>query len=77
MAEDEFSTIVKEVWLDTGFLVESDFQHRFVWKLKVLKAWIKTWARLRRRAKLQRLETLEEELRVAFGFAEGWDEHYY
>jgi hypothetical protein len=66
MAEEEFTTIVKEVWLDTGFLVESDFQHRFVWKLKVLKSRIKTWARLRRRAKLHRLETLEEELRVAY-----------
>jgi hypothetical protein len=62
LAEEEFSAIVKEVWLDLGFLVESDFQHRFVWKLKVLKSRIKTWARLHRRAKLLRLETLEEEL---------------
>jgi hypothetical protein len=66
MAEEEFSTIVKEVWKDTGFLVESDIQHRFVWKLKVLKARIKSWARHRRREKLLKLETLEEELRVGY-----------
>jgi len=52
--------------LDPGFLVETDFQHRFVWKLKVLKSRIKTWARLLQRAKILRLETLEEELYVAF-----------
>jgi hypothetical protein len=50
LAEEEFSVIVKEVWLDPAFLVETDFQHRFVWKLKVLKNRIKTWARLRCRA---------------------------
>jgi hypothetical protein len=26
LAEEEFSVIVKEVWLDLGFLVKSDFQ---------------------------------------------------
>jgi hypothetical protein len=61
----DFTTIVKELWLDIGFLLEQDVQIRSVWKLKVLKAWIKSWARLRRCANLKRLESLEEEIRVA------------
>jgi hypothetical protein len=66
LAEEDFTSIVKEVWLDLGFLVETDFQHIFVWKLKVLKTRIKTRARLLWHAKFLRLETLEEELRVAY-----------
>jgi hypothetical protein len=42
MTEVDFTTIVKEVWWDIGFLLEQDVQIRFVWKLKVLKARIKS-----------------------------------
>jgi hypothetical protein len=37
LREVEFVNLVKEVWLDQGFLLESDIQLRFVWKLKELK----------------------------------------
>ena len=42
--------------------METDVQIRFVWKLKVLKAWIKSWARIRRSDQLKILTTLEEEI---------------
>ena len=57
--------LVKEVWLDQGFLMESDIQLRFVWKLKELKNQTKTWARIHRSEKLLILEKLEEELNAA------------
>jgi hypothetical protein len=60
--EAEFIEIVKEVWMDQGFMVESDIQLRFVWKLKVLKNMTKSWALLQRSDKLFRLEMMEEEL---------------
>jgi hypothetical protein len=41
LLEDDFSVMVKEVWADPVFLVESDFQHQFLWKLKVLKTGLK------------------------------------
>jgi hypothetical protein len=65
MTEVDFTSIVKELWWDTSFLLLSNVQHRLVWKLKVLKDQIKSWARLRRCAKLKRLESLEEEIRMA------------
>jgi hypothetical protein len=43
--EADFTPIVSDVWRDPDFLLESDVQIRFVWKLKVLKAQIKSWAR--------------------------------
>jgi hypothetical protein len=66
LVEEEFSTIVKEVWNDQGFNIESSIQQIFVWKLKVLKQRIKTWVKLQRKNKLFRLEKLEEELRDSY-----------
>jgi hypothetical protein len=34
LKEEEFSTIVKEVWNDQQFVLESGVQRRLVWKLK-------------------------------------------
>jgi len=42
--EAEFIKIVKEVWMDQGFMVESVIQHRFVWKMKAIKNRTKSWA---------------------------------
>jgi hypothetical protein len=65
LLEEYFSVMVKKVWADPSFLEDSDIQHHFVWKLKVLKKQIKVWARRRSREKFLRLESLEEDLRVA------------
>jgi hypothetical protein len=62
LVEQDFSLIVKDVWGNSTFLEEVDIQLRFVWKLKTLKARIKDWARHIRRAKLHKLETLEEDI---------------
>jgi hypothetical protein len=59
----DFVSIVSVVWRDPDFLVETDVQIRFVWKMKVLKAQIKSWAKLRRCEQQRRLITLEEEIR--------------
>jgi hypothetical protein len=48
LKEEDFASIVKVIWKDPDFLTESDVQHRFVWKLKVLKARIKSWAKQKR-----------------------------
>jgi hypothetical protein len=62
--EVDFAPIVCEVWWDPGFLVETDVQIRFVWKLKVLKSRIKSWVWIRRSEQQKRLSSLEEEIRA-------------
>jgi hypothetical protein len=44
LTEADFSSIVFEVWEDPLFLTEPCIQHRIIWKLKALKARIKSWA---------------------------------
>jgi hypothetical protein len=56
--EVDFAPIVSDVWWDPEFLLESDVHIRFVWKLKVLRAWIKTWAKHRRCEQQKRNTTL-------------------
>jgi hypothetical protein len=45
LQEESFSAIVKELWTDPLFHVESAPQLHLVWKLKLLKKRIKHWAR--------------------------------
>jgi hypothetical protein len=66
LKEEDFTSIVKEVWTDQQFGIEPGVQRRLVWKLRVLKQHIKAWAKEQRKQKLIRLEQLEEELQVAY-----------
>jgi hypothetical protein len=66
LAEQDFAQIVKDVWGDSILLEEVDIQLRLVWKLKTLKSRIKSWARHTRRAKLCKMETLEEDINRGF-----------
>jgi len=62
--ELDFTPIVNEVWWDADFLLEPYVHIRFIWKLKVLKARIKSWDRLRRCENQKILTSLEEEIMV-------------
>jgi hypothetical protein len=44
LTEPDFSSIVFFVWKDPLSMIEACIQHRIVWKLKVLKGRIKSWA---------------------------------
>jgi hypothetical protein len=62
--EADLAPIVCDVWWDPGFLVETNVQIRFVWKLKVLKSQIKSWVRIRRSKQQKIISSLEEEIRA-------------
>jgi hypothetical protein len=63
LIENEFESIIKEIWNDHVLSAKSYVQYRFVWKLKTLKALIKSWAKQKRAVQQRRLITMEGEIR--------------
>jgi hypothetical protein len=62
LLEADFNSIVVEVWKDPLYLSEPCIQHRFIWKLKSLKACIKSWAANHKKLNAQRLLDIETEI---------------
>jgi hypothetical protein len=63
LIEDEFESIVKEIWNDHVLSGKSYVQYMFMWKLKTLKSRIKSWAKQKRAVQQRRLITMEGEIR--------------
>jgi hypothetical protein len=71
LLEANFNSIVTEVWKDPLYLTEPCIQHRLIWKLKCLKARIKSWASTQRKHNTQRLQDLESEIQALL-LADAW-----
>jgi hypothetical protein len=58
-----FNSMIHKLWSDKKYLLEGDFQHHFVWKLKDLKTITKRWEKESRDRDLKVLGNLEENIK--------------
>jgi len=62
LLEFDFNSIIVEVWKDPLYLSEHCIQHHLIWKLKCLKAHIKTWVSIHGKHNNQILLELDSEI---------------